>query len=98
MGDTIIILASIVTAIATTVIAFLALNNNELQQNTLTLAKATLELNNTIQKSTDTHQADMKQLKISLAAAQLYAATNPISTILKPEVLKKYRGVVADSL
>ena len=98
MGDWLIVIASIITAIATTEIAFLAFSNNELQQNTLSLTKVTLELNETIKRSADAYHADMKQLQISLVAAQLYAATNPHSIILNPKALKKYIGMVTESL
>ncbi len=98
MGDTLIILAAIISATATAGIAFLAFNSNELTNSTLSLTKATLELNKTIKESADAHQVDMRQLQISLVAAQLYAATNPHSTILNPKALKKYIGMVAESL
>jgi septal ring factor EnvC (AmiA/AmiB activator) len=98
MINIIMVISAFITAMATLAIAFLTKTNLSLTKSTLALAQATHELNKTIKASSDQHQQNMEKLQIDLAAAQLYAATNPPGKSMNTQTLDDFRRLVTKSL
>ncbi len=98
MTDIIITISVFFTALATITIAIFTKVNTTLSKNTLKLTEATHELNKAIKASADQHQEDMKKLQVALAAAQLYAATNPPGKSLSTQRLEEFKGLVTGDL
>ena len=91
MSNCLMILATLITAIATVAIACFT-------KHTLKLTNATHELSKAIKESSDRYQEDAKRLQIELATVTLYAAVNPPGKPLQSDKLKEFRKIITDSL
>ena len=91
MSNYLMVTTTIVTTVATVVIACYT-------GCTWKLTKAMHELSKAIKESSDRHQEDAKKLQIELAAVTLYAAVNPPGISLQTDKLKHFRETITDSL